>query len=100
MVAPSLAASWKTTYRFTMSRSDSAHGLGELALGRSPDPRRTVEARNRHFGTDGLALSARPPDDTVTNLADVLREPPRGPDIHLAGAVRGRARCRRRRRRL
>jgi hypothetical protein len=34
MLAPSRAASWKTTYRFTMSRSDSALGRGELSLGR------------------------------------------------------------------
>src|SRR5262249_19941960 len=87
MVAPSLAASWKTTYRFTMSRSDSAPGRGELSLGRSPDPRRTAKARNRHFGTHGLAVSARPPDNTVTNLADVLREPPRLPGVYLDGDV-------------
>jgi hypothetical protein len=57
-----------------MSRSDSAHGRGELSPGRSPDPRRTAEARNRHFGTRGLAVSARPPDHTVTNLAYFLRD--------------------------
>src|SRR2546425_10359244 len=75
MLAPSLAASWKTMYRFTKSKSDSALGCGELSLGRSADPRRITEARNRHFGTHGLALSARPPNNTVTNLAYILREP-------------------------
>src|SRR6266487_3239791 len=77
MLAPSLAASRKTMYRFTISRSDSAHGRGEWSLGRSADPRRIPEARHHHFGTHRLALSARPPDDPVTNLAYILREPPR-----------------------
>src|SRR5437870_6978436 len=77
MLAPSLAASWKTMYRFIVSRSDSAHGRGELSVGRSADPRRIDEARNRHFETHGLASSARPPDSTVTNLAYIPREPPR-----------------------
>jgi hypothetical protein len=76
MLAPSLAASWKTMYRFTMSRSDSALGRGELSLGCSADLRRITEARHRHFGTHGLAVSARPPDNTVTNLAYISREPP------------------------
>ena len=77
MLAPSLAASCKTMYRFIVSRSDSAHGRGELSVGRSADPRRIAEARNRHFETHGLASSARPPDSTVTNLAYIPREPPR-----------------------
>ena len=33
MVAPSLAASWKTTYRFTMSRSDSAQAVANWLWG-------------------------------------------------------------------
>jgi hypothetical protein len=57
MLAPSLAASWKTTHRFTLSRSDSAYGRRELSLGRSADPRRIAEARNHHFRTYRLALS-------------------------------------------
>jgi hypothetical protein len=65
MLAPSRATSWKTTYRFTLSRSDSAHGRGELSMGRSADPGRIAEARNRRFGTHRLALSARPPDYSV-----------------------------------
>ena len=31
---------------------------------------------SRHFGTHGLALSARPPAKTVTDLAHILRESP------------------------
>jgi len=37
-----------------------------------------------NFGTDGLAVSARPPANTVTNLAYLLRESLRYPDIYLA----------------
>src|SRR5947208_10538907 len=99
MLAPSLATFWKTTYRFTMSGSDSARGRGELSLGRSADSRRITEARNRHFGTHGLAVS-RSPDYTVTNLAYILGEPLPSPNVHFAGDVLGCARRRRRRRRL
>jgi hypothetical protein len=98
MLAP-LAASWKTAYRFTMARSDSALGRGELSLGRSADPRRVAEARNRRFGTHGLALSARQADNTVTNLAYIPCEPPRPRDVQLAGDVLGSGWRRRRRRR-
>src|SRR5262245_3742153 len=56
-------------------RSDSASGLGELSVGRSADPRRTAEARNRHFGTHGLTLPARPPANAVTDVAHLLHEP-------------------------
>ena len=87
MLAPSLAASWKTTYRFSMSRSDSALGRGELSLGSSADPRRVAEARDRRFGTHGLALSARQADNTVTNLAYIPCEPPRQRDVRLAAPV-------------
>jgi len=52
-----------------------------IVSGRSADPRRIAEARNHHFGTHRLALFARPPDYTVTNLAYILREPPRWPNI-------------------
>src|SRR5437867_2545858 len=92
MLAPSLAAFWKTTYRFTMSGSDSARGRGELSLGRSAHSRRITEARNRHFGTHGLAVSARSLDYTVTNLAYILRERLRSPNVHFAGDVLGCAR--------
>src|SRR5947209_3116960 len=44
-------------------------------LGRSADPRRITEARYCRVGTHRLALSARPPADTVTDLAYILREP-------------------------
>ena len=36
MLAPSLAASWKTTHRSTVSRSDSPYGRGELSLWGAP----------------------------------------------------------------
>jgi len=75
MLAPSREASWKTAHRFIVSRSDSAYGRGELSVGRSANPRRIAEARNRHFGTHRLTLSARPPANTVTELAHILREP-------------------------
>jgi len=92
MLAPSLATAWTTAHRFTLSRSDSANGRGELSLGCSADPRRIAETRNRHFGTHRLTLSARPPDDPVANVADILREPLRWPDTYLAGDARGTAR--------
>src|SRR5712691_11967671 len=37
----------------------------KLSLGRSADPRRVAEARNRRFGTHGLALSARQAENAV-----------------------------------
>ena len=75
MLAPWRETSWKTMYRFIVSRSDSAYGRGEFSVGRSADPRRIAEARNRHIGTHGLALSARPLAKTVTDVAYILREP-------------------------
>src|SRR5262249_46019033 len=63
-------------------------GGRELSLGSAADPRRIAEARNHHFRTHRLALSERPPDDPVTNLADIRREPLWWPDI-LADDVRG-----------
>jgi hypothetical protein len=77
MLAPSRAASWKTMYRFIVSRSDSAYGCRELSVGRAADPRRIAQARNRHFGTHGFAVFARPPANTVTDLVHIRREPPR-----------------------
>src|SRR5262249_38485382 len=75
MVAPSRATSWTTAHRFSRSRSDSATGSRELSLGGSADPWRIAETRHRHFGPHGLALSERPADHPIANLADVLREP-------------------------
>jgi hypothetical protein len=91
MLAPSRGASWTTLYRFIVSRSDSAYGRGELSVGRSADPRRIAEARHRHFGTHSFAVSARPPANTITDLAYILRKPPQWPYSDLAGDVRGRA---------
>src|SRR5262245_56131093 len=87
LLAPSLATSRTTAHRCTLSRSDSANGRGELSLGRSADPRRIAETRNRHIGTHGLALSARPPATTVTAVAYILRESPRWPYTDLAADV-------------
>jgi hypothetical protein len=87
-LAPSLATSRTTARRCTLSRSDSANGRGELSLGRSADPRRIAETRNRRIGTHGLALSARPPATTVTDVAYILRESPRWPYTDLAADVR------------
>src|SRR5215831_11322611 len=83
MLAPPLATSWATAHRFSRSRSDSATGSRELSLGCSADPRRIVETRFRHFGAHRLALSERPPENPVANLADILREP-FWPDIYPA----------------
>jgi hypothetical protein len=64
----------------------------ENCLGRSADSRRITEARHRHFGTHGLAVSARSPDHTVTHLAYILREPLPPPNVHFTGDVLGCAR--------
>src|SRR5262249_49390753 len=100
ILARSLAATaWPTTYRSSLSRSHPAYGGRELSLGSAADPRRIAEARNHHFRTHRLALSERPPDDPVTNLADIRREPLWWPDI-LADDVRGFGRRGDRRRRV
>lgn len=87
MLAPPLAAPWTTTNRSNMSRSDSAHGRGELSVWCSADSRRTTQAGNHRFGTHRLAVSARPSDHTVTGLAYVPHESPRPIHVHLAGDV-------------
>ena len=51
--------------------------------GRPANPRRVAEARIHCFRTHGVAVSARPTDETVANLADILREPRRQPGVHL-----------------
>jgi hypothetical protein len=75
MLARSREAPGKTAHRFIVSRSDSAYGRGELFVGRSAHPRRIAEAGHRHFGTHGFTLSARPPANTFTDVAYILREP-------------------------
>src|SRR5207249_9856147 len=40
----------KTTHRFGRASPHPAHGRGEPSLGRSADPRRAAEARNRRLG--------------------------------------------------
>ena len=92
MLSPPLAAPWTTTDRFNMSRSDSAHGRGELPVGCSADSRRMTQAGNQRFGTHRLAVSARPSHHTVTDLAYVPHESPRAIDVHLAGDVTARVR--------
>src|SRR5207244_7308047 len=48
---PSLGpATGKTTHRFGRASPHPAHGRGEPSLGRSADPRRAAEARNRRLG--------------------------------------------------
>ena len=56
--------------------------------GRAADPWRTTEAWNHHFGAHRLALSARPPDHPVTDMADIPLKHLRQPDVCLAGDVR------------
>jgi hypothetical protein len=51
MLAPPLGASWTTTDRFSMSRSDSARGRGELSVGCAADPRELLKL--------GIAVSER-----------------------------------------
>ena len=87
MLAPPLTAPWTTTDRFSLSRSDLAHGRGELPVGCSADSRRITQARNHRFGTQRLAVSARPSHQTVTDLASVPDESPRAIHLHLAGDV-------------
>jgi hypothetical protein len=88
MLAPALTTSWETMSRSIMSRSHSASGRGELSLGRSADPRRVTEARNRRLRTHGVALFARPTDGTVTDVTYIPREPLRPARVHLAdGAI-------------
>ena len=67
-------------------------------MGRPANPRRVADARIQCFRTHGVAASARPTDETVPNLADILREPRRHPGVHLDDDVVVRDEsCRRRR---
>ena len=92
------AAAGTTTHRSTASKSHSANGDGKRSLGRPANPRRVAEARTHCFRTHGVAISARPTDETVPNLADLLREPHRQLGVHLDDHVVVRAEsCRRRR---
>ena len=63
----------------------SAHGHGELSLGRSADLWRVTEARNHRLRTHGVAVSARPTDDTVADLEDIPGESHWQPGVHLDG---------------
>src|SRR5262245_48629629 len=66
----------KTMYRFTMSRSDSAR-RGELSLGCSADHCELLSSESAISGrTVSRYLRCRP-DNAVTNLAYIPREPPR-----------------------
>ncbi len=74
VLEPSLGpATGKTTHRFGRASPHPAHGRGEPSLGRSADPRRAAEARNRRLGTHGVALSCQYPDGTLTDLAYISR---------------------------
>jgi hypothetical protein len=46
-----------------------------------------TEARNRRLRTHGVALSARPTDGTVSDVAYISHEPLRRPRVHLARGV-------------
>ena len=59
MLEASLAAAAGTaTHRFATSKAHWAHGHGELSLGRSADPWRVAEARDRRLRTHGVPVSA------------------------------------------
>jgi hypothetical protein len=74
VLEPSLAtATGKATLRFTTASPHSANGHGEPSLGRSADPRRVVETRSHCLGTHGVAVSTRPTDGTVADLAYIPR---------------------------
>jgi hypothetical protein len=79
---PLTLASPVGTLRTDASRHQDECG-GPIGSG---DASRPPKARNHPFGTHRLALSARPSDDPVTNVAYILREPLRGPD-HLLSPV-------------
>src|SRR6516225_1140039 len=81
------AAAGTTTDRTPASKPHSAYGAGKRSLGRPANPRRVADARIQCFRTHGVAVSARPTDATVPNLADTLREPRRHPGVHLDEAV-------------
>src|SRR6516162_10253474 len=92
------AAAGTTTHRTPASTPHSAYGDGKRSLGRPANPRRVAEAQIHCFRTHGVAVSARPTDETVPNLADLLREPHRQLGVHLDDHVVVRAEsCRRRR---
>jgi hypothetical protein len=77
MLAPPLATSGQTTHRFRMSRLDSALGRRKPSLGRSANPWRVTQARDRRLRTHGVAISARPTTGAVTDVAYLPRESPR-----------------------
>jgi hypothetical protein len=87
-----LATSWQTTHRFRMSRLDSALGRRKLSLGRSANPRRVTQARDRRLRTHGVAVSAMPTTGAVTDVAYLPRESSRSVHVHFARDVRVRAR--------
>src|SRR5215831_10784663 len=88
MVESSLTATaGTTTHRRATSKTDRAYSNGERSLGRPADPRRVAQARLHGLRTRGVAVSARPTDEMVADLADILREPLREPGVHLDGDV-------------
>ena len=92
MLAPPLATCWQTTHRFRMSRLDSALGRRKRSLGRSANPRRVTQARDRRLRTHRVAAPARPAEGTVTDVADIPRESPRPVHVLFARDVTIRAR--------
>jgi hypothetical protein len=105
LVAP-FAASWTTTHRFAVSRSDWALGRGESSLWRSADPRRAAQARTRRLRTHGrryLRECPRRPSQTwptflanhlgqFTLISPVMSPYVSGDDVVDAAAVTSRSR--------
>ena len=76
-----------TAHRFADSRPDWALGRRKSSLGRAADSRRVTKARNRRLRTHGVALPAWAAEDTITDVADVLRESPRPGYRHFGAPV-------------
>jgi hypothetical protein len=86
-----LAMPWQSTHRFNMSRLDSALGRRELSLGRSANPWRVTQARDRRLRMNGVAVSATPRTGAVTDVAYFPRESPRPVHVHFGRDVTVRA---------
>ena len=55
---------------------DQTDDGGQSAVGRATDSRRITEARNRDFGTNGLTLDTQTTKASISDLANVPRQPP------------------------
>jgi len=88
LVAPR-ATSWTTTHRFAVSRSHWALGLGESAVGRAANSRRTDQTRRPRLREHRVALPARTAEQTVTDLAHISCESPEPVRMRHPNAVTG-----------